>query len=163
MEKFRITCKKCNSENVKLSLSVRGYDEEGLFYAVLELKCLNCVNKEELEEVQVIKMKDVDFRNWIIRNIDEYPYFKNIKIRYNKQKYLMYLEGWNNMCFTDIQNIPYDEIKDYDDHELEDLAIEVSHDIKKQEKWHGLFYYYSDEIGNSKYPYGVTVFYKVIK
>ena len=50
MENFKITCKKCNSENVKFSLSIGGYDEEGL-YATLELECLNCANKEELEEV----------------------------------------------------------------------------------------------------------------
>lgn len=106
-------------------------------------------------------MKDDNLREWILKNIDEFPYFKKFKTKYNKQKYTIYLEGWNSMCFTDVQNIPYSEIENYDDHELEDLAIDLSHRIEKKEKWDGLFYFYSDEINNKKYPYGLTVFYKV--
>jgi hypothetical protein len=110
----------------------------------------------------MVKNND-DFRNWLQENVNKYPYFRNVKVQYKKQKYVVYLEGWNSICFTEIQNVPYDEIKNYDDHELEDLAINLSYDIMEKERWDGFFYFYNDEIGNSKYSYGVTVFYRAVK
>ena len=50
MEKFKIVCKKCGSENVKMTLGVAGYDEEGDYYAAVEIKCKDCKNQEELEQ-----------------------------------------------------------------------------------------------------------------
>jgi transposase-like protein len=50
MEKFKLVCKVCGSENVKFKLSV----EESTYkdaYANLEIVCKSCKTKDEIEEI----------------------------------------------------------------------------------------------------------------
>jgi hypothetical protein len=66
--------------------------------------------------------------------------------------YAVYLEAWGDACFTD------EELEEADDeHDLEDLAIDKSGDIQKEEGWDGFVYLYPDESGED---YGLTVFYR---
>ena len=48
MEKFKLICKKCNSERIKFKLTIEKNDNDP--YALLELQCKNCKIIEEVEE-----------------------------------------------------------------------------------------------------------------
>ena len=49
MEKFKLVCKKCESQNIQFHLGMVKYIKSG-GWAYMQIKCLDCDNYIEIEE-----------------------------------------------------------------------------------------------------------------